>query len=377
MSSSSARFKVGLEASLACSARPTGVENYARSLLSAFVEAPHGEFAISVYLPPFGDPGCLLAEPVKTSYRPDVNTGFRSPWLVARSWLDRTDLLFTFGHKLPRFCRGLQVIFVHDTIYEDFPDCYLPGEASKMHNEVKSSLGRAHAVAVNSQATANALRHHYGWGGEIMVLGGAARPTFCPGPATTFPLSLSSIIEPFFLFVGRMDRRKNVSRVVEAYRELLRRKLPVGSLVLVGPPDSGSPELLESLSSHQVEGESILLPGYLKEDILLNLYRRAAAFVFPSLAEGFGLPILEAMACGTATITSNRSSLVEVAGNASLLVDPENIRELCSAMQKTALDLGFRSELIAAGLRQSASYTWDRCAQTLKEGFRSLLGRNC
>lgn len=364
-------LRVGFEASLACSKRPTGVEYYARSVMEALARVPDSGLEYHAYVPPKSDIDARLRARFRIHERPDVNTLVKTPWLVARTWLDQLDFIVTFGHVLPSYVRGRRVIMIHDTIFRDFPECYPPGTADQVHRELLSALSSVAAVIVNSQTTADEVRRHYQPAVPILVLGGAARPEFSPGEPQPFVGRLSDIRRPFFLGVGRFDRRKNLHSTVRAYRHLLTRGAEC-DLVLVGPADSASVELQALLGESQ-PGECIVCPGYITEAELINLYRAALAFVYPSLAEGFGLPVLEAMASGTPVITSNRSSMLEIArGSQALLVNPECVQELCAAMHLLYSNPERRALLAEDGVVHARRYTWEKSALHLRDGLRQL-----
>ncbi|MCC2672395.1 MAG: mshA 6 [Armatimonadetes bacterium] len=367
------RLRIGLDGSLACSKRPTGVEHFARSLLHELlrVEAPDLEWFL--YLPPYGDPGTEVPPGVRVRYRPDVNTLIKTPWLVAQTWRDRLDAMYAFGHCLPGGCRGKVVLTVHDTAFDDYPDCYPEGVAVRAHDSVVHTCRQAARIAVPSQATRHNLETTYSYPADrIDVLLEGARPVFQPGAPGSLPQRVldAGITEPFLLSVGRIDRRKNVARVIEAYRMLVEQGVPCGGLVIAGPDDHGSAEVRERLAGGKVPGECVVFTGYVEEAELVALYRTAAAVVYPSFAEGFGLPVLEAMACGAPVITSNVSSLPEVAGDAGLLVDPSDLGEIAGAMRRLLTDPDLRGTLAGAGLRRASEFSWRQSAERLTDCFR-------
>jgi glycosyltransferase involved in cell wall biosynthesis len=370
-------IRVGLDAQLACTRRPTGVEHYARSLLRELLRLDAPDLKFYLYLSPFADPGCEIPETAVKRVRPDVNTLVKQPWLTSRTWLDRLQVIYSFGHQLPALCRGRQVVTVYDTAFDLFPDTYAPGAAVRAHREVAASARRACRIQVPSQATRRALASDYGYPEDrVDVFLGGYRECFVPGPAGDLPaplqakLAAGGIRPPFILSVGRLDRRKNVERVIEAYRILLARGVECGGLVIVGPEDSGSAEVRRRLTEGRVEGERIVTTGYLGDAELAPLYRAAAVNAYPSLAEGFGLPVLESLASGTPTITSNVSSLPEAAGAAALLVDPHDVQELAAALTRVLTEPGLRADLAAAGPRHAAAFTWRRSAELLLAGLR-------
>ena len=367
------RLRIGIDGSLACSERPTGVEYFAKSLLREIVQLGAGEVEWTVYLPPYGKPGCDFPDGVRVQHRPDVNTLIKTPWLVGRTWLDRLDAVYAFGHRLPGGCCGKYVLTVHDTAFDAFPECYGPGDAERAHKEVDAACRQAARVVVPSQATRQNLIQDYGCDeGRIDVLLEAGRPEFTPGAPGPLPekVTAAGITAPFVLSVGRLDRRKNAALVIDAYRQVLASGVPCGGLVVVGPDASGSADVAERLAAGCVPGERIVTTGYVSEEELISLYRAAAVFVYPSRAEGFGLPVLEAMASGLPTITSTVSSMPEVAGDAALLVDPTSANEIAEALGRVLANPGERERLAAAGLARASEFTWEASAKRL---YASLL----
>lgn len=366
------RIRIAIDGSLACSSRPTGVEHFARSLLAELLELEAPDVDWFLYLSPLADPG-PVPKRVTIRRRPDVNTLIKTPWFIAQTWRDRVDLVYAFGHLLPPYCLGRRVVTVHDTAFDQFPDCYPDGNAEQAHSEVSAACRSAARVVVPSRATLEGLRASYNFPPDrVDVILEGSRPWFTPGDPAPLPDSLLSagIAPPFFLCVGRLDRRKNLERVIDAYRSVLRSEVPCGGLVIAGPPDSGSEAVRARLDAGRVAGEKIVAAGYVSEPDLVNLYRSAAAVVYPSLAEGFGLPVLEAMACGTPVITSNVSSMPEVAGEAALLVDPKDTEALSAAMRRILQDPDLCARLSSDGLARAREFTWRRSAERLLECFR-------
>jgi glycosyltransferase involved in cell wall biosynthesis len=164
--------------------------------------------------------------------------------------------------------------------------------------------------------------------------------------------------EKIVLFVGAIQRRKNVGRLVKAFEAL-----PTAwKLILAGAADGfGATEELRAVEESPRRSDIQVL-GYVSDDTLRGLYRSASIFAFPSLDEGFGMPVLEAMAQGVPVITSNCSAMPEVAGEAALLVDPQNSDELASALVKVAADEGLRDALVRRGYARAKEFTWESAA---------------
>lgn len=184
------------------------------------------------------------------------------------------------------------------------------------------------------------------------------------------PYGLSS--GRYFLCVATIEPRKNLRTVATAYAQLPESVKELYPLVVVG---GNGWKVAESLAGFEALKKSgrLVLTGYLELSKLTALYSGAMAFLYPSLYEGFGLPVIEAMACGVPVITSNRSSLPEVAGDAALLVDPENTDAVASAMQEIVNNEDLRQHLIDAGFRRAALYSWEACANETLAVYRRAL----
>lgn len=176
----------------------------------------------------------------------------------------------------------------------------------------------------------------------------------------------------YILYVGSALPHKNLKRVLEAFMLLKSRYKIPHQLVLVGNRDTNAALLMEEAEQMKVDGH-IVLAGYVPDDDLPALYQNAGLFVFPSLHEGFGLPILEAMTCGTPVVTSNVSSLPEVAGDAAILVDPMDVKAIADGMWAILRDKDRRQAMVAKGRMQAAKFSWEVCARQTLESYRKAL----
>ena len=175
--------------------------------------------------------------------------------------------------------------------------------------------------------------------------------------------------ESIVLFVGAIQKRKNVTRLVEAFE-----RTPANwKLVLAGSFGYGAAEALRTVEQSRRRAD-ITVTGYLADEELDRWYERASVFAFPSLDEGFGIPVLEAMSRGLPVVTSNRSALPEVAGDAALLVDPEDTEAIADGLNRLIADEGLRAELSRSGLQRSKRFTWESAASQTWEVYRELLG---
>ena len=172
------------------------------------------------------------------------------------------------------------------------------------------------------------------------------------------------------LFVSTLEPRKNVEGLIAAYRALPAKQRAETSLVLVGGRGWQDEGIREAIRQARLAGDKVVLPGYVDTEDMAAMYSGAEAFVFPSHYEGFGLPILEAMSCGTAVITADNSSLPEAGGDAALYVDSKNHEQLVDAMKKILTDDSFREKLVKKGYKQAAKFSWENCADTIIKAIK-------
>jgi glycosyltransferase involved in cell wall biosynthesis len=249
----------------------------------------------------------------------------------------------------------------------------MPGMTRHLNTWVPRSVQRADHVIAVSQATRQDLIELYNTPPKkISVLYHGVSANFAP---VTDPARLNEIRQrfglgqaPFVLSVGTVQPRKNYTRLVQA----LARLDDHTRLVLAGSKGWGINPLLTEIKKLGLT-ERVIFTGFVDDADLPALYSAATLFVYPSLYEGFGLPVAEAMACGTPVIASDRSALPEVVGNAGLLIDPEDVAALAQAMAGLLRDDSRRAALSRAGQAQAAKFTWPGMAQQLLALYRQIL----
>ena len=243
-----------------------------------------------------------------------------------------------------------------------------------MRKLVPWSAHRADHIITVSEFSANDLVSLYGVPrSKITVAYQAPSPVFQPGDKTAAKAQLQrtyGIGCSFILYVGRLQARKNLIRLTEAFAGV-RNRHPQLKLVLVGKADLGYDKLLARISELKL-GDAVIFSGYVSSDDLPLFYNAAEMFVFPSIFEGFGLPVMESMASGLPTITSNGSCLAEVAGNGALLVDPLSVESIAEAMTRVLEDAAVRRELVERGLERSACFSTARFAAKILDVYKSI-----
>jgi glycosyltransferase involved in cell wall biosynthesis len=271
----------------------------------------------------------------------------------------RPEVLFVPAHVLPLIHPLPSVVTVHDLGYRYFPEAHPLGQRLYLDWSTSFSAHAATHLLADSHATARDLSRFYGTPTEkiTVVYPGRDETLRRVDPAPT--RAKYHLPENYFLHVGTLQPRKNLLRLMDAFAAS---QLPSAmcALVLAGRPGWLSAPILEKARAHNIR-----LLDYVPDDDLAGLYSGATAFVFPSLYEGFGFPVLEAMACGVPVICSNTSSLPEVAGDAALLVDPLDIAALASAMTRLFVDEALRTKLVARGYEQIKKFSWATAAESV------------
>jgi glycosyltransferase involved in cell wall biosynthesis len=205
---------------------------------------------------------------------------------------------------------------------------------------------------------------------RVVVIPYAAAPSFRPASEGPERLATSyGIRSPYLLYVGTLEPRKNLPRVLRAFARIAP-SIP-DQLVIAGDLGWNYEPVLEEAGRPELRGR-VVLAGYVKEDDLPLLYTHATAFVYPSLYEGFGLPVVEAMACGAPVLTSQTSSLGEIAEGAAILVDPEDEAALADGLRALATDSGLRSDLRRRGLARAATFSWERTGRETAAVYKEV-----
>jgi glycosyltransferase involved in cell wall biosynthesis len=278
-------------------------------------------------------------------------------------------LIHSLASTAPLRSRARRITTIHDLNYKLVPDAHFGLRALGMRALVPAAARRSHRVIVDAESTRRDLALHLGTpAGKVDVapLGVTPSPPVEPAPEAELRARLALGDGPVLLTVSAKRPHKNLMRLLAAVALLEGRP----ALVLPGYP---TPHEAELRARAAALGVHAVFPAWLPAADLEGLYALAAAFVFPSLAEGFGLPVLEAMARGVPVACSDRSSLPEVAGDAALLFDPEDPRAMAAAMARLLADPAEAARLRAAGRERAATFTWERCAELTAASYARAL----
>jgi glycosyltransferase involved in cell wall biosynthesis len=269
------------------------------------------------------------------------------------------------------------VVSVHDLSFEHLPQTFKRRSRSQLRLTVRYSVRQAARVIVPSEYSRTDLKATYKIPAEqIDVVPLAAANYFKPAPEKELQRVRQTygIEGEYILSVGSIQPRKNLSRLIAAYARLrttwANGKLP--RLILVGKQAWLYDETLRTIAAAGVK-DSVILTGYVPTADLPALYTGALCFAYPSYFEGFGIPPLEAMSCGTPVLTGNRTSLPEVVGDAALMVDPFDVESLAAGLRKLGEDSDFRRALSVKGLDQAERFSWQKTAASTL----NIYGRAC
>lgn len=242
--------------------------------------------------------------------------------------------------------------------------------------QLPGAARRADMVVTISESSRRDLVRYLGVADErVAVTLCATDPRFGPvddGAERRATLDRYAITSPYLLYVGGLNGRKNIARLLEAYARVRERRSDI-TLVIAGKRQWKAGEIDQAFQRLNLEGK-VHFTGYVDDADLPALYSAAEVFVFPSLYEGFGLPPLEAMACGAPVVTSNVSSLPEVVGAAALTVNPYDVAALAEAIERALIDSRLRAELRRKGIERAAQFTWERTARETLAVYRRVLG---
>jgi glycosyltransferase involved in cell wall biosynthesis len=269
------------------------------------------------------------------------------------------------------------VITIHDCIHLRFPQ-YLPHRAAHVYARTFMALGarRARRIITVSQASKEDIQHYLHTPSEkIEVIHNGLDGRFLEPPDEENVSRVRDrflLNSPFVLYAGNIKPHKNVDRLIEAFALMRKTGHEDVKLLIIGDELSKYPGLRRLVHRHHLH-KHVRFLGFVPDTTLAALYRLAQAFVFPSLYEGFGFPPLEAMASGTAVVTSNVSSLPEVVGDAALLIDPLDPAALAAAMSQVLGDDVLRADLVRRGHIRAQAFSWARAADDTRAVYRQVI----
>jgi glycosyltransferase involved in cell wall biosynthesis len=382
---------IGVDASRAATAQRTGTETYSLYLIRALIGlGSRHRFRLYTNGPPSAgwfEQSCPEDE-VRSSASGAGESGdveirsipFPRLWTHLRLGIEvglrPPDVLFVPAHVLPLAHSRSCVATVHDLGFLHFPEAHRGRDRWYLAWATAWNARQSSAVIADSQATKADLVREYG------VASSRIHVVYLGRDQTLTPVRDLTMLERvrarygigrrYLLYVGTLQPRKNLSRVVEGFARLASTpSMTETQLVLAGKRGWLFEDLFAQARREGLESR-VLFPGYVDHTDLAALYSGASGLVFPSLYEGFGMPVLEGQSCGVPVMTSNNSSLPEVAGDAALLVDPQDVDAIAAAMLRLATDDALRAALIERGYANVKRFSWEKCARETLDVLESV-----
>ena len=356
-----------------------GIGTYLRNLLRHLARID-GDTEFVVLCRPDDRPA---VESLGVNFRPVAETAgnysvaeqLKVPLALGR---ERVTLFHAPHYVLPPLVRCRSVVTIHDCIHQMFPQ-YLPNRAALVY--AKAALGLAarratRVMTVSESSKRDILRFVDVAPEKIDVIYNAYDERFAVEPCEADVVRVREryqLHDEFVLYAGNVKPHKNLGRLIEAFDLVRKRGLDRLRLVIIGDEVSKYAALRRAVHQHQLH-KYVRFLGYLPEETLAVMYRLAGVFVFPSLYEGFGLPPLEAMASGTPVVTSNVSSLPEVAGNAAILVDPYDPAAIAEGIARVLTDETLRRDLRCKGLARARVFSWEQSIRRVREIYAEAGG---
>ncbi len=356
-----------------------GIGTYTRNLLRHLARLDQeSEYVLLCHEPDLGVAaqfGPNFRTVLESSPNYSIREQLHVPWVLRR---ERPDVFHAPHYVLPPAISCRSVVTIHDCIHLMFPQ-YLPNRAAYAYARASMwmAVHRSDAILTVSEASKRDIMHFFNVRPEkIVVVYNAIDERFRRVPADADIARVREryqLDHGFVLYVGNIKPHKNLVRLIEAYDLLRQRGFSDLKLLIIGDEISKLPALRRAVHTHKLHKQVRFL-GYLPDDTLSVLYRLASVFVFPSLYEGFGLPPLEAMACGTPVVTSNLSSMPEVAGDAAVLIDPYDVESIVGGMQKVLTNPALSHELREKGMARARDFSWEQSVARTRGVYQEVAG---
>jgi glycosyltransferase involved in cell wall biosynthesis len=351
----------------------TGNEVYVRSLLTGLAAVDRQ----SEYLAYVSVPGVESLIPPRISVKrvsnnPFVRLGLDLPRRLREDKPDVLHVQFTG----PLICSVPQVVSVHDVSFLEHPEYFTWERCAQLRVTVRRTVHRAARVLTGSEfARQSILRAYQVDPDKVVTVPIAANPIFRPLPRDRAQREVRDRMKidgPFILMVGDLQPRKNHVGLIQAMEGLVESYPQIRhKLVLAGKDTWFAPQIRQAARNSRV-ADRVIFTGFVEDEDLLRLYNACDCFVFPSFYEGFGIPILEAMACGRAVACANTASMPEVADGAGILFNPQSKAEIVRAMADILLDAELRARLERLGLQRAPQFTWNRTAERTLEHYQDV-----
>lgn len=289
---------------------------------------------------------------------------------------EEADVTQFFNYVLPPGVKGKTALYVYDMAYKVYPETIGEKTLRMLNENLAESCRRADRIITISEFSKQEIVKYLGIPSEkIAVVPCAVDHSVYNNIIDLDLLTVTkkkfNIDQDYILYLGTLEPRKNIERLIDAYAALHKRDILIPKLVIAGKNGWNYDNVYKKVNDYKIN-ESVIFTGYIKAEEAVTLLKGALAFVFPSIYEGFGMPPLEAMACGVPIITSNVSSLPEVVQDAGYLIDPFSAEDLSEAMFEIINNSEKRGQLIEKGLKRAKEFTWKGSAELLRSVYENM-----
>lgn len=365
-------MRIGIDCRTIQESEPAGTAHYTLELVRALLEIDaENQYALFFRTKPQDE--IFKRQNAKIVVLPQSSIPYISNHLLFSQTLrrEKLDIFHATANALPIGYNGVSVLTIHDLAIYINPE-WFPKQTFSTKFLVPRSLAKAKKIIVPSESTKQDLQKIFRIPEDrIKVIYEGVRAEETSDKAKGIALEKFGIKEKnYFLFLGTIEPRKNLIALIAAYKTLIQKNPDAPILVLAGGKGWKNEDIFEAIKKRSLENKIKYL-GYVSNEEKFVLMKSAFLFVYPSLYEGFGLPILEAMSKGVPVISSRISSIPEIAGDAALLIDPNNDDEIANALEKLWKDDNLRAKLIAKGKIQSALFSWTKTAKQTLESYRA------
>ena len=370
-------MKIGIDASRAFEKERTGTEEYSYRLIKNFVMMDTSRHQIFLY----ARKNSLIDFDLPDNFKLKIISSDKF-WtqigLASEMMMNKPDILFIPSYAVPQIHPTKTIVTIHGLEYKYFPECYSLKERLMLELNTRFSIKWASKIITPSESTKNDLIKFYKVDADkvkVIYHGTGSSKYQAVSIKHQDKESLS------ILFIGRLEKRKNLVNLIKAF-EIFKNPsspLPAGQaglfqrgnsdikLILAGKNGFGFAEIKKAIQDSPFQ-KDIILKNYISEKEKEELYKNSDLSILPSFYEGFGLPVLEAMSYGVPVICSNTSSLPEVVGDAAILIDPNNIKEIAEGINTVFSDDNLRRKMVERGFENVKKFSWEKCAkETMKE----------
>ena len=357
-------MSIGIDGSRAFLPERTGIEEYSYQVIKHLRESLRGE-SVFLYVRPEQEVDFELPKhwQVKKLWAPRLWTQVR---LSLEILLHPVDALFIPAHTAPIIHPRKTIVTIHGLEYEFCPQAYSLLERSYMRLSIRYSCLAASTLIAVSENTRKDLISLYGVPKEKIVVVSEGYEQNIKYQISNIKIYSKILNTKYILFIGRLEERKNIARIVEAFGILKEKYGIPHQLVLAGKAGYGYQNIKYQISNIKYRDEVVEL-GYVSEEEKWTLLRGADVLVFPSLYEGFGIPVLEAQSVGTPVVTANTSSLPEVGGDGAVYVDPQSSEAIAEGVQEVLSDEALRGGIIEKAIRNRDRFSWKKCANEIAD----------